>query len=172
MIDKNIYNIDWAKLRQFLLPSFLRKLVQLAWQKAVLKPLEWLHDKKQDWRESMRYKMNHNGQVIYLEKMLNEHFNIVGYDKDDHQATKQIFIGLGEQLPDNFIFTLPELQPVTIYTAAENQPPYYLYTFAEYAVFYADFVIWIPVALPYEEAEVKALVDYYINTRFYKIKTY
>ncbi len=60
--------IHWGKTLLMLLPPLLRKKKQAVWLKALTKPLESLYD-------DTLYKMQHNGQVMYLEKVLNELFN-------------------------------------------------------------------------------------------------
>ncbi len=60
--------IHWGKTLLMLLPPLLRKQRQAVWLKVLTKPLNSLYD------ETL-YKMQHNGQVMYLEKVLNELFN-------------------------------------------------------------------------------------------------
>jgi len=60
--------IHWGKALLMLLPPLLRKQKQTLWLRSLLKPLEHLY-------EDTLYKMQHNGQVVYLEKVLNEIFN-------------------------------------------------------------------------------------------------
>lgn len=171
MINQSIYQIAFNKLTKWLLPTFLRKNKWSAWLMVLLTPIRSLYDKKQLWRSQIRYNMQHNGQVIYLEKVLNEYYLIAGYNHQDHQNTKLIYIGAGEQPNQLYIYTIPELQPVPIYTTAENQP-LFIYTESEMNAQYAEFIVWVPVSLLYIEAEMRALIDYYIDTKLYKIKTY
>ncbi len=60
--------IDWGKALLMLIPPLLRKPKQAAWIKTLAKPLSSLYD-------DTLYKMQHNGQVMYLEKVLNDLFN-------------------------------------------------------------------------------------------------
>jgi len=59
-------NLDRAIL--WVLPPILRKQTHIVWLKTLLTPLKVLY-------EDTLYKMQHNGQIIYLEKVLNETFN-------------------------------------------------------------------------------------------------
>lgn len=170
MISKQVYSINWASLIMMLLPPFLRRTKMVLWLEALSAPAISLHAKNQIFREQLRYKLQHNGQVIYLEKVLNEFLNVAGYDPTDHEATKIIYIGSGEQLIPNYIYINPEQQPIDLYTESENEP-LYLLTDIEYSE-YSSFTIMIPIAQPYNEAQIRALVDYYIDTRLYTIKTY
>lgn len=171
MIKLIVYIINFTLLNQWQLPTFLRKNKQTAWVDVFTLPYKNYHEAKQAWRGEIRYKLHHNGQVIYLEKVLNEYYNINGYDHQDHQGTKQIYIGNGERVFPTYIYTTPEQQPVDLYTTAENYP-LHIYTDAEINDGYADFIVWVPVALTYIEAEMRALINYYIDTKIYKIKTY
>ena len=66
----NKYTIlKWEKLLLWLIPPIVRKKTHAAWLKTLISPIQSLYDKT-------LYKMQHTGQVIYLEKVLNETFNI------------------------------------------------------------------------------------------------
>lgn len=60
--------VNWSKLVLWLLPPILRRKRHFKWMLSLLKPLETLYD-------TTLYQMQHNGQIIYLEKVLNETFN-------------------------------------------------------------------------------------------------
>ena len=61
--------LKWEKLLLWLIPPILRKKTHVDWLDVLLTPLHTLY-------EDILYKMQHTGQVIYLEKVLNETFNI------------------------------------------------------------------------------------------------
>jgi len=61
--------LKWEKLLLWLIPPILRKKTHFDWLDVLLSPLHSLY-------EDILYKMQHTGQVIYLEKVLNETFNI------------------------------------------------------------------------------------------------
>lgn len=67
-MQKKYTEIHWGKALLMLLPPLLRKQKQIAWLKTLVKPLDNLY-------EDTLYKMQHNGQVMYLEKILNDLFN-------------------------------------------------------------------------------------------------
>lgn len=65
----NKYTIlKWEKLLLWLIPPILRKKVHTNWLNVLLSPIRTIY-------EETLYKMQHTGQVIYLEKILNETFN-------------------------------------------------------------------------------------------------
>jgi hypothetical protein len=65
----NKYTIlKWEKLLLWLIPPILRKRTHYDWLNVLLTPIHTIYN------ETL-YKMQHTGQVIYLEKVLNETFN-------------------------------------------------------------------------------------------------
>ncbi|BFM41741.1 hypothetical protein CFS9_03820 [Flavobacterium sp. CFS9] len=60
--------LKWEKLILWLIPPVVRKKTHLEWLHVLLAPLRTIY-------EEILYKMQHTGQVIYLEKMLNDAFN-------------------------------------------------------------------------------------------------
>lgn len=65
----NKYTIlKWEKLLLWLIPPILRKKTHAQWLNVLLSPIRSIY-------EETLYKMQHTGQVIYLEKVLNETFN-------------------------------------------------------------------------------------------------
>lgn len=65
----NKYTIlKWEKLLLWLIPPILRKKTHVDWLNFLLTPIRSIY-------EETLYKMQHTGQVIYLEKVLNETFN-------------------------------------------------------------------------------------------------
>ena len=149
--------INFKTLLALLLPSFLRKKKQLLWLSCLLQPLEELYGE-------LLYKMQHTSQVIYLEKLLNEHFEVVGYDPENHETTKQITIEDASFVPVNYVYLTAEI------------PPYpYLYLGTKYissVANYTDFIVKMPASIPYEETKLRLLIDYYkLAGKQYEIRT-
>lgn len=65
---KKYTETHWGKTLLMLLPPLLRKKKQAVWLQVLSTPLQSLY-------KDTLYKMQHNGQVVYLEKVLNELFN-------------------------------------------------------------------------------------------------
>ena len=118
-----------------------------------IEPVVVLHNDFLIFRNKEIYKVVHNGQVITLEKVLNDAF-------DPQQ--RQIFIS------EEMIF-----DPLYIYTKAENKPVFlgseYIYTTQKSNAISTDFIINFPVnlkpnnslALLNFENRIKALTNYY-----------
>ena len=99
-----------------LLPPFLRKNRHKSWLFALLAPLVWLY-------EDTLYKMQHDGRVIYLEKVLNEKAQVPGYNPNNHEATKKIRISQYDAVQKQWLYLEPEkkpaYEPISLYTETE-----------------------------------------------------
>lgn len=143
-------DFDIVRLVSLLLPLKNRRVQMVSWLNAVLVPLARLKD-------DILYKMQHDGRVIYLEKVLNEKLGAPGYDHQDHEATKVIIIGPGEIPEEVYIFRKGEPDdPVYL---DDDEP--YLHTQAEQDEIYCDFTVVLPLSFPADNRDVERLVDYY-----------
>ncbi|MBE8725786.1 hypothetical protein [Flavobacterium hungaricum] len=161
--------LKWGKLLLWLIPPILRKRTHAVWLNTLLAPLHSLY-------ESILYKMQHTGQVIYLEKVLNEAFNITQkYDPNlsIEQKRQRGLIYIDESvkpslqylylhkeyfekdkvLPDGTIIKGELRMPLlTIFNNYEyyskDNKPVYLAHFDDYTkVSYANFRVFIPEIL-------------------------
>ncbi len=157
MFHFNIYTVDFRKLADWMLPTFLRKPKLLAYLKALLKPVINLYNDFKMFRSDILYKINHNGQVVYLQKVLNDRFDNI---------QRRIYI------TDGIIN-----EPTYIYTHEEDKPVYlgtkYIYTREELKFKDVDFVVILPLDLVLsseEEVRVNSLLKYYkLASKTYRI---
>jgi len=77
--------VNFNTLVELLVPTFLRKNKHILLLKTIITPLFTLH-------QQTLYEMQHDGRTIYLEKLLNEYFTVLGYDPNHHDLTKTIYI--------------------------------------------------------------------------------
>lgn len=109
------------------------------------------------------YEMQHDSRVIYLEKMLNEWFEVPTYNPNSHIATRQIYIVDVPQVAKTYIYQPEENQPVylgMVYLDRENETN-------------ADFIVKIPVTIEFDEPRLRALIDFYkLAGKKYIIETY
>lgn len=70
-----IYDIDFRELANLLTPPMLRRRRHIDWIETLLKPLEQVNFSLKKYRKDAIYKVTHNGQVVYLEKVLNDSFD-------------------------------------------------------------------------------------------------
>ncbi|MFC4636191.1 hypothetical protein ACFO3O_19950 [Dokdonia ponticola] len=107
--------VNWSKLLLWLLPPILRKKRHFKWLFSLLKPLETLYD-------TTLYQMQHNGQIVYLEKVLNEIFNSgVVYDPN---------LSIEGKRSANLIYIDETLQPRLKFVYRHDE--YYLHTEGEH----------------------------------------
>lgn len=148
--------ISFNTLIELLLPSFLRKSRIVAILQSVVKPVDSLY-------QDTLYKMQHNSQVIYLEKMLNEYFEVSGYSAGNHELSKTVFISDAPPVDRNYIFQPAEVQPVYLDSIYLNGTP---------AVNY-KFIVNIPDTYVFVEAKLRAVIDFYkLAGKKYIIETY
>lgn len=152
--------IDFAKLSKLSIAIDLRKTKTLAFFKALLSPLQRIH-------EDTLYTMQHDGRKILLEKVLNDYFEVVGYDASDHENTKTVYIQ-NVALPDDVFIYQPDednplfLEPNEVFINQEDE------TLSEFS-----FTVFIPDSYTFNEPTVRALIDKYrFIGKLYNIETY
>lgn len=74
------YKIDIFKYAFLLLPPPLRKKKMFAFLKVLTLPISYLHDELMKYRDLCESRMSVNGQVIYIEKTLNDYFLLQNKD--------------------------------------------------------------------------------------------
>ena len=157
-----IFNIDFRKLALLLTPIFWRFTRFVEFIYTFIEPIVLLHKDFLIFRDKEIYKVVHNGQVITLEKVMNDAF-------DPEQ--RRIFIS------EEAIF-----DPLYIYTTAENKPLFlgteFLYSAPTNNAINTDFIINFPIGLKPNnpiallnfENRIKALTNYYkLASKRYKI---
>lgn len=159
--------INYSRLVDQLLPDKLNQSKTVNLLKSFLSVLQKIAD------ETL-YKMQHNCQVIYLEKVLNEHYEIADYDLNNHVATRKIYISDAPINERDFIHLNQE--PETMWLFEENDPGT-----AEDDIEYIDvmggaayhFIINIPTIVVFNEVTLRTLVDFYkLGGKKYIIQTY
>lgn len=150
--------INFNTLVELLLPTFLRKNKQLALLRAFVKPLDTLY-------KDTLYKMQHSCRVIEMEKVLNEWFQVVGYNPNDHEATKKVYIEDAPKPPTKYIYLQQEIPPNN-----------YLYLGTKYLtgeIEWLDFIVFIPENYGFDTAKLKVLIEYYkLAGKKYTIQLY
>lgn len=138
--------IDFDTLIESRLPHCLRDDEKKAFIKSIIKSVEKIYS-------DTLYKMQHNGQVIYMEKVLNEWFNVPGYDPQNHHQTKTVYIDDAPKPPTKYIYLTEEIPPNN-----------YLYLGTQYLTGeteWLDFIVYVPQDYIFEEIKLRDLIDYY-----------
>lgn len=155
--------INFFRLIEKTIEGFLQGRKNMAFLKAIITPLATLY-------ENIFYRMQHDGRTIYLEKLLNEYFNVTTYDTQNHDGTKLIYIEDLPKPPTVYVFQDEESE--TIWLDDDEEDDVFLEAAGENVVTYS-WVIFIPDTFPFQEAKVRALVNSYrYYGKKYKIETY
>lgn len=145
------YDINFNKLTQLLLPTFLRKPRILAYLKCCIAPVESLHYDFNVRRMDDHYKLNHTWQKCYMEAVLNDMFDL---------DLRRIRIIEGDRYERNYIYTHAERKPKYLGTLFLRRAEDYSDTGYDFTVDMANvFADWY---------DVDALVKFYKleGTRF------
>jgi hypothetical protein len=158
------HTVNFFTLIEQLLPTFLRKNRTILFLNSIASPLVKIY-------EETLYKMQHDGRTIYLEKMLNEYFEVVGYDHQNHETTKKIYIDdLPE--PEKLYIWQEEEEGVSFLEDDDSELDVFLDNDSENVVSYS-WIIFIPDTYIFQEERIRALVDTYrYFGKKYKIETY
>lgn len=140
-------------VKQALLPDKKKPRI-LAFLESLLAPVQALNDDFETYIPIARRKATFTGQVVYLERLLNDEFD---------PTLRRIYIADGQAnvLPP-FVFNKVEQRPAIIYNKAENATPFYLYNSSEYFT-EPDFIIMVPASVlnPAIQVRIERQVNQY-----------
>ena len=156
------YKIDIFKFAFLLLPPPLRKKKMFAFLKVLTLPISYLHDELMKYRDLCDSRLIVNGQVIYIEKALNDYFLL--QNKDIYITDYNV-----EEITDTYLYD-------------EGDPPTYFYDEDSVNVTYLSdgevndilrFIVNVPSYLENKIEEIKAIVEYNKPAgRLYEINIY
>lgn len=159
-----MFNFDFQKLINNLLPWFLRGPRMRAWLEVLTSPVVWLHQKFTEQRDTTIFSLHHNGQVISLEDMLNRIFNPDGLHP-------RIYITDGERRDRVYLYNFQEGKSTRMHNLGESFPPVYMLTQTEPSGF--DFIVWVHSSITFDYAYMTGLVTKHKAAGFqFQIKTF
>jgi hypothetical protein len=159
----NWFKIDYYKLVRLLLPIILRQPIVIAFLESAVSPVDMLHILFSNNRDDNLYRLSITPQVCYLEKALNDRFDV---------GDRRIYIGDGVFYEELFLYTDAENKDEFIYAETENKNMY-IYTGSETGSESVDFIVNVPADLKYNEPEMKAIIDMYkLASKKYSINKY
>lgn len=156
--------VDFNKLVDQLSPGLLIKPKFISFLKIIIAPLIQLHT-------TTLYEMQIDGRTIYLEKLLNEHYNIDGYSDQNHSATKKIYIE--DVAPLSRLYVHQDGEADAIYIEDDdNESDLFIDIDGEGSLSYS-FIIFVPDTVDFVDYQMRSLVDKYryIGHK-YTIQTY
>lgn len=194
--------INWLKIIKENIPLDLHTNYLFDWMKVLISPFNKIYTESMQAYEIFVIKIAYTGQVIYLEKILNDKFSPISggiYIQDGTTLPKYYLYNKIETKPPRYLYM--NWQPTTAYLAGEFSVKYnkvwkalnpntnsipsaintdwvfhkdieFLRTNAEFNITY-NFIVMVPVALVYNTIEMKAVIDFYrLAGLRYKIQTY
>ncbi|WPQ62210.1 hypothetical protein SIO70_28020 [Chitinophaga sancti] len=148
---RTIFDIDYQKLIRLLMPPRLRKVIHISWLQAITYPVNLLYQQFRRNRDANLYRLSITPQVVYLEKLLNDRYDLVnrGIRIVDAVSNEVTLIYQEEESKPKFLYTEAESQPIYLFTESEigNEP--------------VDFYILVPSGVSYNADEMYALIDTY-----------
>ncbi len=131
-------------------PSRLRRPFMFLWLNALVAPIRWLYTEFVKYRHLANYKMEHNGQVVYLQKVLNDRFD---------GADKRIRISDGSKYDRVYIFNSQEKKPQYLSKIFLHDHLSYRDTGADFRVHVPEEIsVWTNSSLM---AEFRSILNYY-----------
>ncbi len=157
------YDVNYDRLVWQLLPVRLRKVVTYAWLKVLVAPVKYMQGLFLAFRRGNLYKLQHNGQVCYLEAVLNDSFDPIA---------RRIYISDPPYVDPKYIYRENELKPLPVYRISEALPVY-IYASSELFTESTAFIVNVPSAVSFDPARMKALIDLYkLVGRIYTINVF
>jgi hypothetical protein len=151
VFDKRIYYFNWRKLIRWLTPQALRKPRFMAFLRGFMSGVQYVHAAFIDFKLATEYQLTITGQVVYLEKMLNDRWDFL---------QRRIYITDGVNYEALWLALDVEDKPQWLAVDSENKP-LWLCLDAETTLFSGDFTIVIPLDVVFDNAELTARVDKY-----------
>lgn len=162
------FGVKLKELVVGLIPLKIRGDHFTEWIGALVKPIQTMNDAFAVVVADIRYELSFNGQVIYLEHILNDQFD---------PSSRNIYIDDPDQyIDDNYMYNKGEDQDsLTIYNKSEGGPDLYLYNLAETAE-NDDFIVFVPDTISFDAAmqvQMSDIIDRYRHAgKRYSFETY
>ena len=146
-----MFGINFNTVVVWLMPKVFRTVFNTNWLKALVKPIITLYNKFIGKRSDNLYKLEHNGQVCYLEAALNDAFDI---------ALRRIYIS--DAGGDVVKLIHRDTDETILIVGDDTQGAFIVHNDSAYFGGSYDFIVNIPYQ--FSEADMyrlRALVDYY-----------
>lgn len=146
------YAINFLRLIGWMLPTFLRRRVMIAWLHAVTKRLRDMHDEFIVWGREKKDEVQWNGQTGVLEQLLVRRFGPGIYIQNNKLDTNGTFMGI----PGDAVS----------YMAVPGDASNYIGLGYNLSSF--NFIVYVPSSIPFNRDEMEAVINKYklYNTIF------
>jgi hypothetical protein len=161
--NRNIYNLDPERFAHMMVPVKWRLKGLMAWIKALSATWADLWNRFQLFRTQVKYNLLITPQVCFLERALNDKYDPV---------QRRIFIADGSENDPVFLYMRAELKPVNLFKRSEDLPVYMVKR-TETAVFGVDFTVNVPLAIVFDQNEMRTYVSIYkLATKNFSIEIF
>ncbi len=141
--------IDVFYIMELLIPPLFRGDNFIQYMRAPFRVLNQTRQAFYTFFDNVEYELIFDGQVIYLEHLLNDQFD---------GTLGRIYIGDADQIPPIYFFNAEEGdEPTYLFNNSESAPPVYLFNANSTSDY--DFIVYVPVGFVYDAN----LMKYYIN---------
>lgn len=155
----NIYNVNWFRLVNMLVLPAVKKPLVLAFINSAIAPIRSNYDSFLGFKNDAEYRLKHNGQVCYLQKVLNDKFD---------NALRRIVVRNIQPKQPLWVYYPEDNKPVFVYN--EVNRPLFVYNPEDYYNEF-DFEVLIPTALNPLVNQISIQVNYYkIYSKNFQIK--
>lgn len=161
-----MFNINFNYIIIIILPIYLRLKKQIAWLKVIIFYLRKTYENFVAFRTLNLYDINFTGQLMYLEKKLQDTF-----------SCPLLYISDGIVVLPFYLYNKSDGElPVYFYNKSEEEPPVYLFNKFEITQ-QADFIVNIPITCYNNFSnddinKLHSIINYYKTFgKNYKIKT-
>lgn len=163
MINPVIYTIDYLKLVLWLLPQQLRQTKMIAWLNIAVSPVVLLYQQFVMFRKNKLYEISITPQTCRMEALLNDRYDF---------TLRRIYIDDAKEFPPVYLYRDAESKPVFLYRDSEDLPVY-LFTDSEGVIIGDDFIVFVPVSIAFDMAEMRSLVKKFkLPGMRFKIQTF
>lgn len=167
-----------ATIKQFangLTPWFLRTLKFNGIRDSIANEIDAIRANFNSLRDSVKWDLFHNSQIVYLEHYLNDKFGIP-YSvatRDADIVSKTIIWIESKNMVPVFIFNKIEGRPpFYVYNKSESQPETYLKNYSEF-LSVSNFIVWVPNTLTYNETVLEKLINFFkLGGKSFQIQNY
>jgi len=141
----------------------LRKAFTMEFLKMVMSPLVVSYAQFYQYVNEKEYELIFNGQVIYMEHLLNDQFDNINrgiYITDAPQQQNQV----------TFFNENENNEETVIYNESEGEQPIVVYNYDE-VISWPDFIVNVPASVVFDENRLKGYLNKYkLGGKNYKIK--
>jgi len=162
--------LNFKEVFKYLIPFRLRGIRAVEWVASLLAPLQSLNAVFVAWAGGVRYFLAFNGQVVYLEHVLNDQFDA---------SLRRIYIDdpSGVVIITTYVHNKVEQQPpLYLYNVSDASPSNpTVYNTSEIFTGTDDFVVHVPVGVfsPAVQVQMSALINQYrIAGKRYSFQTF